>query len=429
MNKNYIGPSEIIRKKTEYLIPCNYHFFKEPPQISRGKMQYLFDHNNKKYLDFFAGVSVMNFGHCNEKIINSTIDQIKTLQHTTTIYLTQPIVDLAEKLATVLPGNLKRSFFCMSGSEANEGAMLLAKLHTEREEFIYLEGGLHGRTHLTMSVNGIKMWRTSPTPQSGTFQAKSYYPDIKNNDFDIEMAMYESLKDIEKILEDRKDKIAALIVEPIQGNGGILTPYKEYFVRLKKLLNKHNTLLIVDEVQSGFARTGKMFAIEHFNVCPDILTMAKALGNGQPIAAFSTTDDIATSFTQPSASTLGGNPVSAATSLAVLDYIENNSLCESSMQKGEYLRKGLISLKNKFPIIRDVRGFGLMHGAELVEGSSPASELTDIILEKMKEKGILIGKNGIDRNVLAFQPPLIITTEDIDDCINTLDIILSELFK
>ena len=236
--------------------------------------------------------------------------------------------------------------------------------------------------------------------------------------------MNRSIDSIEKILLERKDKIAALIVEPIQGNGGILTPHLEYFKRLQKLLKQHGALLIVDEVQTGFARSGKMFAIENYGITPDIMTMAKALGNGLPISAFSTSDEIAISFTKPSASTLGGNPVSCAAAMAVLNYIKEHNLCEHSQVMGEYLLEGLQYLKERHDIIRDIRGFGLMQGAELVEGTKGAGEKVDEVLEAMKDKGILIGKNGIERNVLAFQPPLIIEKEDIDQVINTLDEVL-----
>lgn len=427
MKSNFIGPEEIIQKRNKYMLPCSNHLYQKPPQIIKGQMQYLYDENGTKYLDFFAGVSVMNFGHCNQEINQSTIQQIQTLQHTTSLYLNQPIVDLAERLSSVLPGNLTSSFFCVSGSEANEGALLLAKLYTGREEFIYLEGGLHGRTHLTMSLNGINMWRTSPIPVPGTHRGKGFYPDIKNNDFDKKSAMEQSLNSIEKILVSHKNKIAALIIEPIQGNGGILTPHLDFFKRLHDLLKSHDTLLIVDEVQTGFARTGKMFAIEHYNIVPDIMTMAKALGNGQPISAFATRYEIAQVFTRPSASTLGGNPVSSMTALAVLDYIKKHELCSQTTIKGDYLKNGLVYLQERHPIIRDVRGIGLMQGAEIVEGSTSAPEITDKILEEMKNRGFLIGKNGIERNVLAFQPPLVITKDDINACINTLDKVLEEI--
>lgn len=422
---NYIGPEKIIEKRKDYLFPCTNHFYKNPPQIVRGKMQYLFDSEGKKYLDFFSGVSVMNCGHCNTEILSAVIEQMQKLQHTTTIYLTQPMVDLGEKLSLLLPGDISHSFFCCSGSEANEGALLLARLYTGKHKFIALKNGLHGRTYLTMSVTGIPMWRTDPNLDSCvTFVQNAY-----NKDKPLDIAASESIAAIEKAIENiGSENIAALIAEPIQGNGGIITPPLWYFKDLKKLLQKHNILLIIDEVQTGFARTGKMFAIEHYNVVPDIITIAKALGNGFPIAAFCTNDKIAASFTKPSASTLGGNPVSSAAAIAVLDYIKNNNLCERAANLGEKLKNELIKLKNKYPIIKNVRGIGLMLGVELVKADgSPASYETDIILELLKNKGIILGKNGLDRNVLAFQPPLVITEDDIKFLINELDSILNKL--
>ncbi|MBQ1786015.1 MAG: aminotransferase class III-fold pyridoxal phosphate-dependent enzyme, partial [Turicibacter sp.] len=210
--------------------------------------------------------------------------------------------------------------------------------------------------------------------------------------------------------------------------GGIITPPLWYFKELKQLLEHHQILLIIDEVQTGFARTGKMFAIENYGVVPDIMTIAKALGNGMPISAFCTNDEVAKAFTKPSASTLGGNPVSSATAMAVLDYIEKNNLCERSAQLGNILKQGLEHLKEKHPIIKDVRGLGLMLGAELVKSNGePATEETDIILEKLKNRGLIVGKNGIGRNVLAFQPPLVITEDNIETLIQNLDDVLTEL--
>ncbi|MCR4435692.1 MAG: aspartate aminotransferase family protein [Clostridiales bacterium] len=424
----YIGPEAIIEKKKQYLIPCTSHFYKNPPQMVRGSMQYLFDHQGKRYLDCFAGVSVVSCGHCNPEIVQKTVEQMQTLQHTTSIYLNQPVVELAEKLAEVLPGDIDHSFFCTSGSEANEGALLLAKLYTGRDEFIALKNGLHGRTHLTMGLTGLDMWRASPVPAAGTHIAQNPYPDFSKGEEDIEESGRKSLEDIGRILQERKGKIAALIAEPIQGNGGILTPPRGYFRALKKLLEDHGALLIIDEIQTGFGRTGKMFAIEHFGVVPDIITVAKALGNGIPISAFAAGAEIAAAFTRPSSSTFGGNPVASATAMAVLEYIQSRGLAARAEELGRQLSRGLAELKQKYPIIRDVRGMGLMQGAELLrENGEPAAEETDIVLEKMKDAGVLVGKNGRYRNVLAFQPPLVITGEDIRDMLLKLDEVLGSL--
>ncbi|MCY6484735.1 aspartate aminotransferase family protein [Clostridium aestuarii] len=424
---NYIGPSEIIKKKKDFLYPCTHHFYKNPPQIVKGDMQYLFDSTGKKYLDFFAGVSVMNCGHCNPVILEAAITQMKTLQHTTTIYLTQSIVNLAERLAEVLPGNIKHSFFCCTGSEANEGALLLARLHTGKNKFIALENGLHGRTYLTMSATAIPMWRADPNLDSSII----FVPNAYSKNKDLNEAALDSLKAIKKAIKiNGAEKIAALIAEPIQGNGGMITPPKWYFKKLKQLLNEHNILLIIDEVQTGFGRTGNMFAIEHYDTIPDIITVAKALGNGMPIAAFCTNDNISASFTKASASTLGGNPVSSETGIAVLDYIKDNNLCKKAKILGTKLKEGLINLKNKYPLIKDIRGIGLMLGAELIkENGEPASEETDFILENLKDRGILLGKNGLDRNVLAFQPPLVINENDITFLLTELDSVLNIIYK
>ncbi|MBM7542305.1 4-aminobutyrate aminotransferase [Amphibacillus cookii] len=412
-----IDATEIIKKRKNYLMPATAHFYQDPPHIVRGSMQYVFDQHDKRYVDFYAGVSVMNCGHSNPELIAKTTKQLEDLQHTSTIYLTQPIVDLAEKLADVLPGNLNRTFFCVTGSEANEGAMALARLHTQKRGFIALKGGLHGRTHLTMSVTGIPMWRLDDqlVEDDIYFIDRPHHPETEAKE-----AMETSLQQLKVILEARGEHIAALILEPIQGNGGIIMYPKDYLIQVKQLLSKHNILLIVDEVQTGYGRTGKMFAVEHYQVIPDILVSAKALGNGIPISTFSTNDTIAASFNKPSASTFGANPVAATTALHVLDYLNSHQLVKRAETLGDYLKEKLVSLHSK--LIKEIRGIGLMIGVEIQSPSSKltGAELTDQIIEDMKNKGFLIGKNGLERNVLAFQPPLVIEKQDIDQMLEAL---------
>lgn len=428
MTKYYIGPDAILQKKQEYLIPCIYHFYKKPMQIVKGEMQYLFDHTDKQYLDFYGGVSVMNAGHCNPEVVEKICEQIRTLQHTTAIYLTQPMVDLAEKLAQITPGSLKRSFFCASGSEANDGAALLAQLYTKKNKFVATRQGLHGRTKLTMNLTGLPMWRTDPNPLGdivhipGAYCYRCAYG-LTYPRCNLPCARY--LEDVVK-----SGDFAAFIIEPIQGNGGIITPPPEYFTIIRKILDTYNVLLIADEVQTGFGRTGKMFAMEHWNVVPDIMTMAKALANGTPIGAFITNDKIASSYTRPGASTTGGNPVSATAALAAINVIEKYQLVNKSKDLGSYLKSKLLEIKDKRSLIGDIRGKGLMLGIELVkDDKTPAIEEIDNILEGLKDRGILAGKTGVSRNVLTFQPPLVITSDDIDRVVDTLDDILSGLEK
>ena len=425
----YLGPQTILEKKKEYIMPCLGHFYQEPMQLVRGDMQYLYDSTGKQYLDCFAGVSVINCGHCNPAITDRICEQVKTLQHVCNIYLTDPFVRLAQRLAEVTPGDLKKTFFCSTGTEANEGAALLATVATDNSEFISLRNGLHGRTKLTMSMTGISMWRTDPNPVGGiNFAPNAYcyrcplgkrYPEC-------DYACANAIEDI--IKTNTSGRVAAMIAEPIQGNAGIVTPPPGYFKRVKEILDRYGILLIIDEVQTGFCRTGKMFAIENYGVAPDIMTMAKALGNGTPISAFIATEKVANTYTKPGASTLGGNPVSSTAALATLDYLIDNKLADNALARGAQLKAGLAELQKKYPIIGDIRGMGLMVGAELVHADkSPASTETDIILEEMKNRGYIVGKNGVARNVLAFQPPLVITEQNINDLLDTLDVVLAQL--
>ncbi len=426
--EKYIGPQEIIDKKRQYIMPCLSHFYGKPPELVRGSMQYLFDHTGKKYLDCFAGVSVINCGHCNPEITDRLCEQIKTLQHVCNIYLTEKFVLLAERLAAVTPGNLRKSFFCSTGTEANEGALLLASIYTKNDEFLALRGGLHGRTKLAMNLTGIGMWRTDPHPVGGIHFAPNpycYRCPLGKKHPSCDLACANAVEDIIKTATSGRP--AAFIAETVQGNAGIVVPPKGYFKRLKEILASYGALLIIDEVQTGFARTGKMFAIEHYGVAPDIMTMAKALGNGVPISAFIATAEIADVYTKPGASTLGGNPVSSTAGLAVLDYIESHELMKNAEERGRQLMDGLKELAVHYDVIGDVRGLGLMVGAEFIRSDGiPYPEFLDDVLEKMKDRGFLIGKNGLNRNVMAFQPPLVITRQDVDRLLNALEDVLKE---
>ncbi|RJP61818.1 MAG: aspartate aminotransferase family protein [Candidatus Auribacter fodinae] len=409
----YKNADEIIAMKKEHMLPCLYHFYKNPPVIVKGSMQYLFDSAGKQYLDCYSGVTVLNCGHCNPEIIEPVIEQIYTLQHTTTIYLTEPIVTLAQRLISFIGASLKKVFFVNSGSEANEGALLLAKLYTGKTGFIAVTGGLHGRTSLTMNLTGLDMWRTDP--------------DIRDNVHFVPRPTCTSCSDtcdcIKTVEETivRHGNIAAFIVEPIQGNGGIFMFPDGYFYHLKKLLDKHNILLIFDEVQTGFCRTGKRFGFKHYGVEPDILVMAKALGSGFPIGAFSSTDKIAQCYTRPGASTTGGNPVSARAGIAVLDYILKHKLDQKCAELGQYFKERLIGFQQKYSYIAEVRGAGLMLGVELNDGTTPLTAETDRLLEGLKDKGFLAGKTGAGRNVLTFMPPLVVTKTDIDNLCTALE--------
>ena len=354
-------------------------------------------------------------------------EQVKTLQHTTTIYLTEAMVDLAEALAQALPGELQRSFFCASGSEANEGAALLATLHTGRSEFLAFQNGLHGRTKLGMSLTGMAFWRTDPNPVGGIAFVPP--PHCRQCPFGKTFGScnYECVDAVEKTIQtSTSGKPAAMFVEPIQGNGGLTVPPPEYFQRLRTVLDKYDMLLIADEVQTGLGRTGKMYCMEHWGVMPDIVSGGKALGGGTPIGYFATTDKVAQSYTRPGGSTFGGNPVTAVAALTVLKIIQRDGLVERSERMGAFLRERLERITRKCAHVFDVRGKGLMQGVELTAGSkNSAAELADFVLEAMKDAGFLLGKTGPGRNVLTFMPPLTVDESHLQDAAEQLERVLT----
>ncbi len=406
---------QMLALKSQYLIPCVYHFYKRPMVLERGEAVWLFDTEGNRYLDAYSGVGVVNCGHCNPEIVAATEQQLQQLQHTTTIYLTEPMLRLAEKLAQFVPGQLQRSFFCTSGSEANEGALLLARLATGRRDFVALSRSLHGRTHLTTGLTGSTFWRTDPHPPScAHFISSPVCQACPHNKSYPSCDLY-CTQALEQVLEENKGKIAAMITEPLHGNGGIIVPPAGWFRRIKDILEQHNVLLIMDEAQTGFCRTGRRFGFEWEGIEPDILTLCKALGNGLPIAAFITTDKIAECYTKPGASTFGGNLVCAQTAQAALNYMQTHQLEQKAEKSGQQLRERMETLATNNPMIAEVRGRGLMLGLELIDhGGRVAGDLLDELLEWLKDNGVLAGKTGPGRNILTLMPPLIISAEELD---------------
>ncbi len=400
----------LLRLKKQYLIPSVYHFYQNPPALVRGADCYVYDDQDREYLDCFSGVTVMSAGHSNPEITSAAIAQIKQLQNTTTIYLTAPMLELAEQLAAITPGDLNKFFFCASGSEANEAALLMATSFTQKNEIIYLKEGLHGRTKWAMSVTGIDMWRTDDNLVVTTHAI----PGTQSLD---------SLEILEKKL--REGKIAAVIAEPIQGNGGIIVPPIGYWQNMRELCTRYGALLIADEIQTGMNRTGTWFATDHEKIIPDIITMAKALGNGFPIAVCAVSERIAKDYRKPAGCTFGGNPIACRTALAVLKYHREHQLGDRSWQSGQWLINELRGLKDEVPLIKEVRGRGLMIGVELNDSKeNSAAQLTDQILEEMKDRGFLIGKSGIQRNVITLMPPLIIQDYQLQSLVSTLKTVL-----
>lgn len=428
--KEKLSSDEIRANHKEYLFPSVINYYKEPLAIESGAGAYVTDPEGNKYLDFFGGILTVSVGHCNPKVTEKINEQVNKLQHVSTLYPTENIGLLAKKLAEISPGELKKSFFTNSGTEADETAVFLAKHFTGKQEIIALRHGYSGRSMLAMSLQGHSSWRHGGTHIAGIKHAASPY--CYRCPFSLEYPGCElkCAADIEElILTTTTGQIAGFIAEPIQGVGGFITPPKEYFQIAVPIIKKYGGVFICDEVQTGFGRTGKrMFGIEHWGVEPDIMTAAKGIANGAPLGVTMARTDIADSFTGLTISTFGGNPVSMAAALATIEVIEQENLADNAYHVGQYLRSALEELQKKYPVIGDVRGMGLMQACEFVkDGKVPNPEAVGVLFEKMKKERVLIGKGGLYGNVVRISPPLNISTSEVDDFIEAMDNSLAKI--
>jgi 4-aminobutyrate aminotransferase len=399
----------------------------QPVVVASAEGAVIHDASGKDYLDCFAGISVVNSGHCNPKVIAAAKAQLDKLVHCASyIYYSPATGELAEKLAGIMPSpRLRKSFFANSGAEALEGAMKVARLYTGKHEVISLHGSFHGRTWGTLSITGNQRRKKRGGPYApgvafanAPYVYRSPWPDDPRRCVDF---WAQSLEDV--IRFSTSGDVAAFIAEPVMGEGGILVPPADYFREVKKVLDRHGILFICDEVQSGFGRTGKMFAIEHYGVEPDVLCTAKGIADGFPLAAFTTRDEIAASFKPGDhLSTFGGNPVSCAAASANIDFMLEEKLVEQSAEKGAYLMERLNQLKRDHPMIGEVRGLGLMVGIELVadDKKTPASTEAESVRDLCLGAGVLVGVGGVYGNVVRVQPPLVITRQQLDRAVDAI---------
>lgn len=425
-----IDSAMINQKHREYLFPCVLNYYSTPLPIQKGEGLYVYDWEGNPYLDFFGGILTVSIGHCQPEIVKEVEDQIHTLQHTSTLYPTLPMVMLAEKLAKITPGKLHKSFFTNSGTEANEMAILTAQLYTGSREVVALRHSYHGRSYLAMTLTGHANWRVGGNYIGGIIHAASPYCFRCEFGATYPNCEMECARNIDELIKTTTSgKIGAFIAEPIQGVGGFITPPKEYFEIAVGIIKEYGGLFISDEVQTGFGRTGgKMFGIEHWGVEPDMMTFAKGLANGAPIGITIATKEVADSFKALSISTFGGNPVSTRAGLATLTYIEEHELVSHVERVGNYLHMRLLELKDKYPLIGDVRGKGLMLGLELVkEKKVPAVNEILQLFENTKKRGLLIGKGGLYGNVVRIAPPMTVDRGSVDEAIEILDKAFEEI--
>ena len=370
-----------------------------PRVITKGQGGFIFDAEGNKILDMFPGWAVSGIGHCHRKVVEAIRNQAGELLHMDNTFYTEPQGRLAQLLSERAFGG--KSFFCNSGAEANEAALKLARRGTasEKYKFITAQGSFHGRTFATVTATAQPKYHKGFLPMLPGF---AYVP----------------FNDIEALEAAFDDEVAAVMVEPIQGEGGINVATKEYMQAIRRLCDEHNALMILDEVQTGVGRTGKWFAYQHFDVEPDIMTMAKALGGGVAIGAMMAKGEVAASLVPGShASTFGGNPLACAAAIAVIEAIEQENLLANACKLGEYAKGKLEQLKQTHQIIDHVRGVGLMIGVQL---NAPGAETVN----KCLENGLRI--NCTQETVLRLMPPMNVTRSQIDQAVEILEAVLCE---
>ncbi len=405
----------------------------EPVVVEEASACTMTGEDGKAYIDCFSGISVCNAGHGHPEIIAAAKQQIDKLIHCCTyVYYNPKAGELAKKLAEVTPVGLKRTFFGNSGAEAVEGAMRLAKQATQRQDIVALTMSFHGRTNATLSITGNRGRKVGGGPYlSGISFAPApycYRCPFKMNYPECGCACAEALDGVLKY--QTGGPIAAFIAEPVMGEGGIIVPPAEYFRTAVEIVRNDGGLFIADEVQSGFGRTGKLFAIEDYDVEPDIMTMAKGIADGFPLGAFIAGDEIAGAFKPGDhLSTFGGNPVSCAAAIANIDVMEKEKLPEAAAVRGEYLIERLTKFKEKCELVGDVRGKGLMIGLELVKDvdKTPAADEAKRVRVICREAGMLVGVGGALGNVVRLQPPLVLTESEAEKVGDLLEAALMDV--
>ncbi|HXE71417.1 MAG TPA: aspartate aminotransferase family protein [Candidatus Nitrosotenuis sp.] len=417
---------EILSRHQEFLFPCVLTYYDQPLPLARGQGNYLWDYDGNRYLDFFGGILTISVGHCNPKVTERVNRQVQTLQHVSTLYPTGPNVDLAARLAEIAPGRLKKSFFTSSGTEADEMAVMCAKIATGRNEIIALRHSYSGRSTLAVTMTAHAPWRVLSDQVPGIKHALSPYCYRCPMGLEPHRCGMACARDLEELIRTTTPgRVAAFIAEPIQGVGGFIVPPREYFQVAVEIVRKFGGLFIADEVQTGFGRTGgKMFGIEHFGVEPDIMTMAKGVANGVPMGITMATPEVADAWVGLTLSTFGGNPVSCEAALATIDTIVEDNLIENAAVQGQRLREHLERLQSKHPVIGDVRGMGLMQAVEFVKDrqtKEPAPEMVRRVFEETRKRHLLIGRGGLYGNVLRLSPPLTISADEIDWFAQILD--------
>jgi alanine-glyoxylate transaminase/(R)-3-amino-2-methylpropionate-pyruvate transaminase len=431
----YRGPSvhEVLRSRQQFLNPALFLYYKRPLMIVEGKAQYVFDEHGRRYLDALGGIVTISVGHCHPDVVAAAQRQNERLQHSTTIYLHPNIVEYAEKLAARMPDDLKVCYFVNSGSEANDLALLMARAYTGNYDVIALRNSYHGGNAAGMGLTAHRNWKFNVPHSFGVHHAIAPDPYRGLWGRDDPSAGGHYAADVKNLIEHATSgEVAAFIAESIQGVGGCVVFPENYLKHVYQYVRAAGGVCIADEVQTGFGRTGTHYwGFGTQDVVPDIVTMAKGIGNGAPLGAVVTTPKIAETLAQRlHFNTFGGNPVVCAQGAAVLEVIDREGLQANALKIGDRILAGLENLKRKHAIIGDVRGKGLLLGIELVKDRAtkePAPTECAELLEQCRDMGLLLGKGGLHGHTVRVSPPMCVHERDADFLIEVMDRALGHL--
>ncbi len=423
---------EIIQKHQAHLWKCTTTYYKDPLVIDHAKGQYVYDIEGRQYLDFLGGIVTISVGHSNPRVTEKLKAQVDRVQHTSTLFPTEALVALAEKVAQIAPGQLKKCYFTNSGTEANEVAVLAARMYTGNYEIVTLRHGYSGHSQLTKAMTGLYTWRKAGVIPYGIVHAPGPYCYRCPYGLTYPSCDLHCAKDIDEVIKTSTcGAVAGMLAETIQGLGGFIVPPPGYFKIVANIVRNYGGLFISDEVQAAWGRTGKKWwGIEHWEVEPDIITSAKGMANGFPIGLTLTRPEIADSYKGLTISTFGGNPMACVAAKATIDLIEEERLMDNAHEMGNHFQAGLESLKEKHSIIGDVRGMGLMQGIEVVKDrktKEPGTDLATKFMERSRANGLIVGRGGLYANVIRMSPPLNTGKADVDTALTMIDKSLAEV--
>ena len=413
---------ELLERQRDVLFPIQSKMLlygDEPLAVDRAKDQWLWDVEGNKYLDFFGGILTVSVGHCNDEVVAAADEQLHKLGHTSTLYINEITIKVAEKIAQITPGRLKRCFFTNSGTEADETAVMAARMYTGNSDVIALRHAYSGRSVSMMSMTAHGTWRLGGVFDGAIKHVKNPYTYRRPEGMSEAQFLDFLVQDLEEMIATcTSGRIAAFMAEPIQGVGGFVVAPEDYFKRILPVVRAAGGLLIIDEVQTGWGRTGKYWCgIEHWGVEPDIITFAKGIANGAPVGCTVATPEVAEAVDGLTLSTFGGNPVAMAQAYATIEYIEKHRLWENAEVRGNELRARMERMQEAHPFIGDVRGMGLMQAFEMVVpdgGKEPDGARASALVNAARKHGLLIGKGGLYGNAIRIAPHLNVTKEDLD---------------